>query len=442
MFASEAAPSGYAPVQLRYGPYSASKLLVARCPARFQGKYVLKDRIVSDSLASARGSVIHLVLEKITTAWVAGEIPTSQEINGWIEQGVGRWPAAYESIKLIKDACTAYLANPPKQIIRETAKAEMKVAIKLFEEELFVDDVTPGEAVVFTQADVEGQYNPDATFAGTIDLLWIDEQLKIVTILDHKSTPSASKNSDFDFQMGCYAFLASLLYPGYRVQTQIHYAHPDLDFYGPADIWTEDELEDVWQEIRMRMRAIESFVEYPAVPGSSCTYCHMSQQCPEFQAVAAQNARGDINLNVHTVQDLQRLAGQVTVLGKLYDQINGALKDGIESICPTNGVAVDGVWYGFRVSESKVDWEATERKFKDSVAKASQDPNQPGAQSLIETRDLTGLLARHGVTPDAFKEWKGDKMKALFKMAKPELNAALKDHLVFDKKTRFGGYKI
>jgi hypothetical protein len=441
MHALDTIPVGFEPLKLEHAPYSASKLLVASCPARFQGRYVLKDRIIADTHAAARGSAIHLVLEYITRAWLNEETITPEIINRWVEESIGKFPAAYDNIKMVKDAAVRYLANPPKNIIKSTVQPEVRLAVKRVEEPSFMDDVTPQYAYVKVPHTIDGKPNPEAYFSGIMDLLWVDEEIKTVFVLDHKSTPSASDNSDFQFQLGCYAFLASLFYPGYKIGTILHYAHPELDFYAPPVFWEEEDLFDIEQEVHMRIRGIESFVEYPALPGTPCTYCHMVQQCPEYMAIEAQNARGGINLNARNTDELQKLAGQLLVTGKLYDQMNKTLKQALEDQ-NLSGIAVNGTWFGFKAGDKSVDWAATEVKIKQEVERAKLTPENPESVALIEMGDLAGMLKKYGVTPDAFKNWNGSKLKALWKLDKPELMQLMGKFVVYDKSTRFSGYKL
>ena len=425
------APQGYKHIQLKYGPYSASRLIVARCPARFHSKYILRDTVVSDTLASARGSAIHEVLQKISEAHVRKETLAGAQVNHWVEEAVGKYPASYEQIKLIKDAASAYVGNP-SPYLNETTTCEETLAVQLFEEESFVDEVTPNFAYVRAAAGSWEQMTQGIFFTAKLDQLSLDRETRIATVLDHKSTPSASKNSDHVFQMGCYAWIVKLLYPEFHVRTVIHYAHPRLNFYAPPDYWSDDELADVEEEIRMRAQSIESFREYPALPGGHCDYCHMVQNCPESRKVQEQNSRGEINLNINSMEDRIRLARQLRVTGVLYDQLNKKLKEDIENNCPDSGVALEGLWYGFKPGDEKVDWVATDRKIR-------EESFRPG---LHEVQNLDAILKKYGVDPDAFKEWRGEKLKALFKLNKPELIEELRGFLVKDRDTRFGGHKI
>ena len=432
--ALEQAPAGYNPIKFKYGPYSASRLIVARCPSRFYSKYVIKDKIVSDSIASAKGSAIHEVLQKITESRVKKEEITPKQLDEWVSKAVGKHPASYEQVGLISEAARAYVATPCPYV-RDNTICEATLAVKVFEEESFAEDTVL--SVAYTKlpyaADDSGyRINPEAYFGVKIDQLTVDEEIKTVTILDHKSTPSANANADHDFQMSCYAWLTSLYYPGYSIRSVFHYAHPSLKFYAPPVYWSAEDLADAEMEIRCRVQAIESFEDYPALPGSHCDYCHMVQQCPELRTIQEQNARGDINMNVHTIDDMKRVAQQLRVTGVLYDQLNKKLKEAIETNCPESGIAIEGMWYGFKVSDEKVDWQATERKLREESARVPA--GGPG--------DLNDVLKKSGLNPEVFREWRGDKLKALWKLDKTDLINTLKPYIVTDRSTRFGGYKI
>ena len=432
--ALDAPPAGFLPVALKHAPYSASRLIVARCPARFMSKYILKDKIVSDTLASARGSAIHEVLQKITEYHVQREPISPKQLDSWVHEAVGKFPAAYEQIKLVKDASTAYAANL-SPYINNTTKCEIDFAVKLYEEDSFVDDAVLETAFVKVPyyLDKEGRRaNPEAFFGVRIDQLSVDEEINTVTIVDHKSTPSANANADHDFQMGCYAWIVSLFYPGYHIRTVLHYAHPRLNFYSPPTYWSKEDLDEVEQEIRTRVMAIESFSEYPALPGSHCDYCHMVQECPELRTIQEQNARGDINLNIDSVDDMIRVARQLRVTGVLYDQLNRKLKDAIENKCPDSGIAIEGMWYGFKASDEKVDWQSTERKIREEGSRLSAD-GKPA--------DLSAMLQKHGLDPESFREWRGEKLKALWKLGKTDLIEELKSYVVTTRDTRFGSHK-
>lgn len=443
------APSGYVKVPLKYGPYSASRLIVARCPARFESKYIKKDRIVSDTVASARGAAIHLVLQKITESRVRGDAITPDTLNKWIELSIGNFPAAYQQVDLVKGAANAYVGNPSPYINKDTG-CEKELAVSLYEEESFVDDAVPNRAYVKVPLSTGNGYglNPEAFFGAKIDQLSIDHTNKVITVLDHKSTPSANKDPDHIFQLGLYAWVVSLFAPpGYQIRTVIHYAHPDLNFYAPPIYWKSEDLQEAESELLTRVRSIESFREYPALPGSHCDYCHMAAGCPELKDILDQSAQYEVDTNIRSADEMVKAARKLRVVGVVYDRLNTSLRESIKKYSPTSGIAIEGMWYGYRPSES-VDWVATDRRIREEANKAevlAQTAESPSTKhelnALVEAGNLAGLLKRFGLEADNFKEWKKDKLKALWKSNKPGLLNILQKYVVIKKSTRFGGYK-
>lgn len=442
-------PRGFVNRPVKYGPYSPSRLIVAKCPQRFFGQYIRKDRSVGASLASARGSAIHLVLSQITKALIAGDRISPTQLSMWVSEAVGLHPAAYAQVDLIKDAASAYVANPSPYLNKDT-DCEKSFAVQFCEEETLLDNVIPGRAYVsIPYANEAGFPNTEAFFGGRLDQINIDHITKTVLVLDHKSTPNASQNEDINFQLGAYAWLVSLFYPGYQIKTVIHYCHPGLNFYQAPVYWSATELANVESYIHACVGAIEHFEEFPAIPGTACDYCHMVQECPENLALCEQKARGQVDLNVRSFEDLKRLAANLRTIGVLYDEINKSLKQGIETYAPQNGVHIDGMWYGFKTSDEAVDWVATDLKIREESGRSRQlltDATLPEDQKELHEKraaipDLAALLKQYGVDPNTFKDWQGQKLKNLWKLDKPALLDQLKEFIIKDKSTRYGNYK-
>lgn len=443
-------PAGYVLRSVKYGPYSPSRLIVARCPHRFFGQYIRKDRAVTATVNAARGNAIHHALSKITASLQNGEKITPKGVELLVQEAVGLFPAAYEQIDLVRGAANAYLSNPSPYLNAGTS-CEAEFAVAFYEEESFVDDAIPNKCYVPVPYTVDGYPNPQAMFGGKLDQISVDEAAKIVTILDHKSTPSKSRNEDHDFQIGAYAWLASLFYPGYTIRTVLHYCHPDLNCYAPPEYWTPEELQEYESYIHSRIGAVESFQEFPALPGAGCDYCHMKQECPINLALMEQKARGPVNMNVSGFDDLVRLAGNVHTLGKLYDELNKALKEGVELYAPQGGVSVNGYTYKFKVSDESVDWTSTDRKIREDSERASRlletSSHSMTPEELAEYKrqaantELSSLLNKHGVDPDHCKEWQSAKLKNLWKTGKEALLNELTTYVVKDRTTRWGGYK-
>jgi CRISPR/Cas system-associated exonuclease Cas4 (RecB family) len=443
-------PEGYSVKQLRYGPYSPSRLIAAKCPQRFFGQYIRKDKNIGHSQAAARGNAIHLVLSKITAALIKKEELTPQFVNDWVAEAIAEYPAAYESIDLVKGAADAYVAKP-NPYMNESTSCECAFAVQLVEEQTFLDDVVPARGYVLVDyADANGIPNRAAFFGGKLDQVTVDEVTHTITIIDHKSTPSTAANSDHNFQVACYAWLASLYWPGWKIRTVLHYAHPKLSFYAPPVYWNEDDLREIEAYIHGRIMAIEGFEEFPAIPNNNCDYCHLPQECAINLKLSEQLARGGVDLNVRGVEDLKRLATALHPLEVLCSQMKGALKKGIETYAPENGISIPGVWYGNKPGSEAVDWLATDQNIREKSARARQmltDPTRLTEEELAlykrqaELPNLTTILEKHGIKPDTFKKWEGDKLKAIWKLDRPELLSLIKEYVITDKSTRFGGYK-
>src|ERR1017187_7145032 len=102
-------PDGFVQLKLVYGPYSPSRLIVAKCPQRFYGQYIRKDQNMGHTVASARGSAIHEILENVTKKHVAKEYIVVAELNKWCSDAIGKFPASYDQTGLIHRTAAAYI---------------------------------------------------------------------------------------------------------------------------------------------------------------------------------------------------------------------------------------------------------------------------------------------------------------------------------------------
>ena len=167
-------------------------------------------------------------------------------------------------------------------------------------------------------------------------------------------------------------------------------------------------------------------------------------------ALREQKARGEIDLNVRSHSDLPRIAGHLKAVGALYDELNKVLKKGIETYAP-NGVGIEGMWYGFKVSDESVDWVSTDLKIREEYQRAQtlltdhpdqlQEAERKRYELMAKLPDLAAVLKHWDVDPGRFKEWQSAKLKHLWRLDKPGLLEMLKEYVVKDKSTRFGAYK-
>lgn len=441
-------PPGFKEVTVKYGPYSPSKLITARCPQRFFGQHIRGDRNVGYSVAAARGNAIHDVCAQITHYRSKGLSIPSGQIALWVSEAVGKYPAAYDQVDLVTQAANSYSGNPSPHV-NETTHCEAVLGVRLFEEQLLDPTVSP-RRVYQMSAYKRGEKSP-TFFGGTLDEVTLDKVTNTITIVDRKSTPSANVNEDHNFQIGCYAWLVSLFYPTATIRTVIHYVHPGLNFYSPPQTWYKEELADLESYIHARIFSLEHFVDFPAIPGNHCDYCHMVQQCPENMKIEEQNAKGTMDFNVRGTEDLKRLANQLHVLGKLYDDTQKHIKKGLEKFGMQNtGIAIEGSWYGYKTSDEAVDWASTdsEVRLKAAHARSRLEASELQGEELYRTQlmakleSLEDVLKHYGVDPGAFKSWQGQKLKNLWRLDKPDLLDILKEYIVKDKNTRFGKHKL
>jgi hypothetical protein len=452
---AETPPPGFVHRPVKYGPYSPSRLIVAKCAYRFFGQYVRKDRSTGASFAADRGSAIHHVLSLITKSLVNKELIKPSQVTEWVSESIGLFPAAYESVDLVKGAANAYIANPSPYLSKDT-DCEKSFAVAFYEEDSLFDDATPDRRYVpVPYSDEDGRPNQMAFFGGKLDQINVDHVTKTVVILDHKSTPNMSQNPDVNFQMGAYAWLVSLFYPGYQIKTVIHFCNPFLNTYKAPYYWSPMELKEVESEIHAHVGAIEHFTSFPTTPGTSCDYCHLKQECPDNLALMEQRARGKIDLNVRSFADLPKLADALRTLGVLYDEVNKALKQGIETYAGEGGVSIDGMWVGFKTSDESVKWAATDMKIQEESRRAAQlltSPTDPEGNEITEEQrakyklmseipNLEAFLVKYEVNPNNFKEWQNEKFKNLWKIKRPGMMEQLKEYIVTERATRYGIYK-
>jgi hypothetical protein len=156
-------------------------------------------------------------------------------------------------------------------------------------------------------------------------------------------------------------------------------------------------------------------------------------------------------LSVRGIDDLKRIAGQFKVVSEAREQIQKALKKGIDAYAPVGGIAIDGMWYGYKPTAESVDWRATEIKIREEAARAQHELIDKGSylpeaekrrlEKASKVDSLDAFLAQFGVKPGTFKTMDSAKAKALLKTDNQSLLEALKGVIVTDMGTRFGPHK-
>ena len=103
-------------MNLKYGPYSPSRLDTAICGHAFHRQYVGAKERAPENLPQARGSAVHEVFEQITQKMI--EDPQyafeQKEVRAWVVEAVNRHPAALQALDEILEMCRLYILSPPR----------------------------------------------------------------------------------------------------------------------------------------------------------------------------------------------------------------------------------------------------------------------------------------------------------------------------------------
>lgn len=338
-------------MQLKYGPYSPSRLETAVCGYNFFRQYIDENRPPrTEGLAQARGSALHEVFEKITPLIAKGyqEISDGQ-VRQWVAEAIQRHPAAYEETGLILDMVSKYLACPP--LLEPDAEVEKLIGIKLTENG-------------FEQCD----YNdPEAYARGRADIMMLDANGDVATIIDHKTQPNIE---DADtFQMGFYAWVLKKTYPFLKeIRTVLHFAR--YGKYSPEFVWTEERLAAVESEILTRISVVEGRTSWEATPNRLCQYCQFKSECPALSGVVERTPDGHVRPKPESLKILgdtyqaARLAGVVGVLEDVVGEIKDELKTHVKQ--SNSPVASADRVFDFFPTEG-VDWDKVNKHLKVQV---------------------------------------------------------------------------
>jgi len=350
-------------MEIKYGPYSPSRLDVGKCGFWFNKQYIEKDPIAKkENLAAARGAVVHLVFEKMNEALKNNPefIFRQDEINNWIAEAVKSHPIAYVEIEDIMDMCIKYARRPIKEINPET-EVEVKFAVK----------IEPLEAGgwKFVETDYDDQ---GAFFRGRADVLIFSTDNTSAIIYDHKTQPNIIKDGG-TFQMGCYAWALWKTHPYLdKITTVLHFAR--YGCYSEEYVWTKQDLEDIEAQIITRVMVLEQMEEHSATPSDHCQYCPYVMQCPVLNGVLSYHeSDGTYEVardNLHCLGDANkafRLAETIMVLEEWVKEGKKNLQNHIKTY--ETPIVVNGTTWGYKPSES-VDWDKANGKLRASVMDA------------------------------------------------------------------------
>lgn len=342
-------------MEIKYGPYSPSRLDTASCPHRFKRQYIDRDIKDHGSHESRRGNVVHEVFEDIT--------------KGWIGKATMKWEAVLEVLTakmteyqiidrndrmLCIEAAQAYMDNPPRGL-EHILGTEEHLAVKWQGKKLVECSWT----------------DPDCFVRGKADILMIRGNTAI--IVDHKTQPHIETSDTF--QMGFYAWLVKILYPYVEeVETILHFCRPELNFYSKAFTWTPELIRQIETEATMEINMIEGYTEYPTVSNFYCKYCPVKLECPEIEKLQSlKTSYGKTTKGpLLSATQAQEAAQVINVVDEGRAILNKKLQSFVKEV---GSVQIHGKVYGFSATESyEVKGSAEKRALMELLGNKGLDP--------------------------------------------------------------------
>lgn len=341
-------------MQLKYGPYSPSRLETATCGHSFYRQYVDPERANRpkiEGVAQARGSAVHEIYEKITERFCSGADPvfSDDEVRQWVTEAVGRHPPAYAEVAEIIDMAQRYIRRPPKVLVAD-ASIELKLAVKLvngrFEECDYLD--------------------PEAFARGKADIMMISDDTTTALVYDHKTQPNVEAADTF--QLGFYAWVIWKMHPYLsRIETVLHFAR--YGTYSEPFVWTTEDLMKIEDEILTRVSIIESRQSWEATPNKMCQYCPFIAECPAMQEFIYMDDGGMVrpmpqNYKIlGSTEKAVKLAGALNVFEDIVKQVKAELKDHVEMYGP---IAIPGKIYRFSGKEG-INWAGVNKSLREAT---------------------------------------------------------------------------
>lgn len=414
-------------MDLKYGPYSPSRLDTAICGFQFEQDYIDPEgrKRRKENLPQARGSATHEVFEEINKKMCSSENASfdHDEVRNWVTTAVNAHPPAYEEIDAIHKMAKDYIRRPPKLLTKD-AQIELKLAIKLVRDEqgavVTYEDEINGQKVIRPKFE-ECDYEDKQAFArGRADILLISDCTTKAIIYDHKTQPNIEESDTF--QLGFYAWVISMYYPFLQeISTILHFAR--YATYSEPYVWTRDQLYEVETQVIDRVHSIEARKEWKAVPNSKCQYCNYLIKCPAMAEFIEINEHGNTRVKgdsfkiLGDVNRAVKIAGMINVMEEAVSVAKDELRTFVKSF--NGSIAIPGKIYEFK-GEEEIDWKKVNEKLKGKVyeifEKHNVDPKmfmgftQTYSKSIWMAeneelvKDLAALFPRK--TTITFKGWK------------------------------------
>lgn len=281
-------------------PYSYSRLSAyANCPRFYKARYIEK-RPEAPSEALERGKAVHEAIAEYTKYCLHNGLQTDLEF-------LREYPGTDEVRGILETFADTHMIEPGDYKFEEMWKIEM--------------DPHPW------------------TWWGVIDNL--KDEGERLSITDFKTDHMLRSQTEInkDSQLKDYAWMAAMKYP----QAQEFICAIDFVRHGVTreTVYTRDDIEAIEKQIISQIQEIEADREYKAVPGSGCSWCSYTSDCPAVLA-------GNVDL-VSCDDEAGQAAAQLIALKARVK----ALEDLLKPWTSTNGaIEVNGMEVGFFKSES------------------------------------------------------------------------------------------
>ena len=249
--------------------YSHSRLSTfENCPLQYKFKYI--DKIKPDfenSIEGLLGTKVHDTLEWLYNEIKANNLP---ELDDAINYYIQKWNKDYNpTIKIVKDLPAQEYFQKGIQFIIDYFKTHHP----------FIDGTLETEKKIFINLDNEGRYK----LIGFIDRLVHNKDTNIFEIHDYKTSNSLKSQAelDNDRQLALYSLAIKHEFP------QAHDIHLIWHFLAfnkkIISKRTDEQLEELKQEIIKKINLIESTTEFPPQVSILCKWCAYRSNCQMFK---------------------------------------------------------------------------------------------------------------------------------------------------------------
>lgn len=335
---------------MKYAPYSHSKISKAHCPYAFKRRYIDRDK--GRTTGNLRfGAAVHQIMADILNANVRQQ--------------------PYDVIEVMKQNTWIDLVNRVDEIRDITNTFIDKFQVNL-------DNVVGVEEKVAIDINGKDADWDKAYLRGILDIVEIDGTH--ATITDHKTQYNILSDEDMakNSQLTFYALLTKAFYPQVESFTvRIYFAR--YGFTKSADRTIED-IQRCWENLQVKVSAIESIDEWVPIPGPTCSICEHMHECP----LAKYDPKGN---EVSIVMNASEAVRQAKLLRVREEQVK-RIKAALSRYSGIHGpIKASDEWeYGYIKRES-VDWpiEQTCETFKnhDHSIEAHISFSKPSMRKLI-----------------------------------------------------------